>query len=586
METKQFKKSMDELAEASGKSEDEIRSVCKENLKEIAAEQESWAISSWDKMCRWLGRAYKLDVRPSQIKKIAELNKQSTLVFLPNHRSYLDPLILRSALQDSDFEPNHVLGGLNLSFFPMGTIARRNGVVFIRREFKDDDIYKVCLKAYMAYLVKHKQNLEWYIEGGRTRTGKLRPPRMGILSYLVDAYDEYAEEDVLIIPVFVGYDQQYEVGAISAEEMGGKKAPESVSWLLKFARAQTVRRGRAHLRFGEPLSLGEALAETRATSDSNDARLAVPKVAFEVLHRINKVTPIMPSALVTFSLLDNDDKAMTVEEGRRVLKPLLDYIKRRGLDLSEDINLEDYGGLYDALRTLEREGVIRRYTDGPEDIYWIAENRAHEAAFYRNTLIHHLITRAICEVALVRVAQEEAEDVTNAMWEEVVRLRDVLKYEFFFPRTTHFAADVANEVDIAYPGWESETFDAKEILPTLAKAKLFVAHRTIGPFLESYGIAADRLALRAPDEEIDREEFILECIGVAQQRWYQKELYSPESISRDLFSGAVQLASNRGLFEPGGPELAAKRQDFADEFHAVIERINIIRELARKKEEI
>ena len=134
----------------------------------------------------------------------------------------------------------------------------------------------------------------------------------------------------------------------------------------------------------------------------------------------------MPSALVTFSLLDNDDKAMTVEEGRRVLKPLLDYIKRRGLDLSEDINLEDYGGLYDALRTLEREGVIRRYTDGPEDIYWIAENRAHEAAFYRNTLIHHLITRAICEVALVRVAQEEAEDVTNAMWEEVVRLRDVL----------------------------------------------------------------------------------------------------------------------------------------------------------------
>ena len=586
METEQFKNSIAQLAETTGDSEDDVRSVCKENLKEIAAEQESWAISSWDKMCRWLGRAYKLDIRPSQIKKIAELNKQSTLVFLPNHRSYLDPLILRSALQDFDFEPNHVLGGVNLSFFPMGTIARRNGVVFIRREFKDDDIYKVCLKAYMAYLVKHKQNLEWYIEGGRTRTGKLRPPRMGILSYLVDAYDEYAEEDVLIIPVFVGYDQQYEVGAISAEEMGGKKAPESVSWLLKFARAQTVRRGRAHLRFGEPLSLGEALAESRASSDSNDARLAVPKVAFEVLHRINKVTPIMPSALVTFSLLDNDDKAMTVEEGRRVLKPLIDYIKRRGLDLSEDINLEDYGGLYDALRTLEREGVIRRYSDGPEDIYWIAENKAHEAAFYRNTLIHHLITRAIVEVALVRVAEEHADNVTDATWDEAVRLRDVLKYEFFFPRTSHFAADVAAEVEIAYPGWEDETFNADEILPTLEKAKLFVAHRTIGPFLEAYGVVADRLALRAPEDEIDRDEFILECIGVAQQRWYQKELYSAESISRDLFSGAFQLANNRGLIEAGGPELTEKRKKFADEFHAAIHRIDVIREMARKKEEI
>lgn len=581
-----FEASVQKLAQSTDKSVDEVRSVCKENLKEIAAEQESWAISSWDKICRWLGRAYKLDVRPDQLEKIAALNKKSTLVFLPNHRSYLDPLILRSAMQEYNFEPNHVLGGVNLSFFPMGTIARRNGVVFIRREFKDDEIYKVCLKAYMAYLVKHKQNLEWYIEGGRTRTGKLRPPRMGILSYLVDAYDEYAEEDVLVVPVFVGYDQQYEVGAISAEEMGGKKSPESVSWLLKFARAQTVRRGRAHLRFGEPLSLGEALAQTRATNDSNDARLAVPKVAFEVLHRINRVTPIMPSALVTFSLLDNDDKAMTVDDGRRVLQPLIEYIGRRGLDLSEDINLEDYGGLYDALRTLEREGVIRRFTEGPEDVYWIAENKAHEAAFYRNTLIHHLINRAIVEVALVKVAEEGSADVREATWEEAVRLRDILKFEFFFPRTADFAAEVAAEVEIAYPGWESETFDSADVLPTLAKSKLFVAHRTIGPFLEAYGIAADRLALRDPAAEIDRDEFIQECIGVAQQRWYQKELYSAESISRDLFSGAWQLASNKDLIQAGSANLAERRSAFAQEFHDALHRIDVIRKMARKKEEM
>ncbi len=586
LDQEKFEASVQMLVKSTGKSVYEVRDTCKKNLKEIAAEQESWAISSWDRICRWLGRAYKLDVRPDQLKKIAELNEKSTLVFLPNHRSYLDPLILRSAMQEYDFEPNHVFGGVNLSFFPLGTIARRSGSVFIRREFKDDEIYKVCLKAYIAYLVKHKQNLEWYIEGGRTRTGKLRPPRMGILSYLVDAYDEYAEEDVLIIPVFIGYDQQYEVGAISAEEMGGKKAPESVSWLLKFGRAQAVRRGRAHLRFGEPLSLGEALADTRASSNSSDARLAVPKVAFEVLHRINRATPIMPSALVTFSILDNDDKAMTVADGRRVLKPLLDYMSVRGLDLSEDVNLEDHGGLHDALRTLEREGVIRRFTEGPEDVYWIAENNAHEAAFYRNTLIHHLINRAIVEVALVRVAEDGAENVTDATWEEAVRLRDVLKFEFFFPRTSNFAAEVAAEVEIVYPGWEAETFDPAEILSTLAKSELFVAHRTIGPFLEAYSVAADRLALRDPADEIDRDEFILECIGVAQQRWYQKKLYSAESISRDLFSGAWQLASNRGLTKSGDADLADKRAAFAQEFHEVLRCIDVIRQMARKKEEI
>ncbi len=586
MDSEKFQRTMAELATATDRSIADIESECKEDFEEIASTQRDWAVSTWDKLSRWLGRAYKLDVDDEQIARIAELNENSTLVFLPNHRSYLDPLILRSALEKHGFPPNHVLGGVNLSFFPMGSIARRNGTVFIRREFKDDDVYKACLKAYMGYLVDEEQNMEWYIEGGRTRTGKLRPPRMGILSYLLDAFDKDAGKDVLIVPVFVGYDQQYEVGAISAEEQGAKKSPESISWLIKFARAQTVRRGRAHLRFGEPLSVSDALAETRESTDSDDARLAVPKIAFEVMHRINQVTPIMPSALVTFGLLDNEDRAMTADEGRRVIEPLLRYIEARGLDLSEDIDLADYGGLYDALRTLEREGVIRRYTGGVEDVYWIAENRAHEAAFYRNTLIHHLINRAIVEVALVRVSQEKPADIVEASWEEAVRLRDVLKYEFFFPRTREYAGEIAAEVELELPGWEDETFSADDVIPTLKRSRLYVAHRVIGPFLEAYGVLADRLELRADSEEIDREEMILECIGVAQARWYQKELHSPESISRDLFSGALQLADNRGLLTPGAPNLKERREEFAQEFRDAICRVDVIRAFAVEEEEI
>jgi len=585
MESEKFTRTMAELSAKTDRPLSDIEQECRDDFDEIASTQRDWAVSTWDKLARWLGRAYKLDVDDEQIEKIAELNKNSTLVFLPNHRSYLDPLILRSALEKHGFPPNHVLGGVNLSFFPIGSIARRNGTVFIRREFKDDVVYKACLKAYMGYLVAEEQNMEWYIEGGRTRTGKLRPPRMGIMSYLIDAFNVEDGKDVLIVPVFVGYDQQYEVDAISAEEQGAKKTPESISWLIKFARAQTVRRGRAHLRFGEPLSISEALAETRESTDSDDARLAVPKISFEVMHRINQVTPIMPSALVTFGLLDNDDRALTVDEGRRVIEPLLRYIKIRGLDLSEKINLEDYGGLYDALRTLEREGVIRRYTGGVEDVYWIAENRSHEAAFYRNTLIHHLINRAIVEVALIRVAQEKPANVVDATWDEAVRLRDVLKFEFFFPRTREYGEQIAGEVELELPGWSDATFNADDVIPTLEKSRLYVAHRVIGPFLEAYGVLADRLALRAGSEEIDRDQMILECIGVAQSRWYQKDLHSPESVSRDLFSGALQLADNRGLLAPGTPELRERRRAFAEEFRAAIGRVDVIRKLAAKEEE-
>lgn len=581
-----FQETLTGLAAETDRSIDDVAEQARANLDELAAEQASWAINTWDGVARWLGRAYKLDVHEEQVAHLRELNQSSTLVFLPNHRSYLDPLVLRSALEKEGFPPNHTLGGVNLAFWPLGSIGRRNGTVFIRRQFKDDLVYKATLKEYMAYLVRHKQNLEWYIEGGRTRTGKLRPPRMGILSYLVDAFDSATQEDVLLIPVFVGYDQQYEVGAISAEEQGGKKAPESVKWLVKFARAQTARRGRAHLRFGEPLSLREALAESRESTDSDDARLAVPKVAFEVCHRINKVTAIMPSALVTFALLDNDDRAITLTEGRNILTPLMKYIRRRGLDLRLDIDLSEHGGLQGAVYTLVREGVIEQYEGGTEPVFRIAEKRAHEAAYYRNTLIHYFITRAIVEVALIRAAEEEAPDATEATWDEAVRLRDLMKYEFFFPRTRDFAAEVINEADLAVPDWEDKAITADELIPLMAGGKLFMAHRVLGPFIEAYAVFADRLVAWGAEREVDRDELILECIGVGQQRWLQHDLHSPESISRDLFSGAFQLADNRRLIELGDERLQSRRENFAEELHSVVRRIDIIRDMARQKEEV
>ena len=94
--------------------------------------------------------------------------------------------MLRTALHRQGFAPNHVLGGLNVSFWPIGPVARRSGVVFIRRSVRGEPVYKLVLREYIGYLIRKRFNVEWYIEGGRTRTGKLRPPRYGLLNYLVD----------------------------------------------------------------------------------------------------------------------------------------------------------------------------------------------------------------------------------------------------------------------------------------------------------------------------------------------------------------------------------------------------------------
>lgn len=134
-------------------------------------------------------RAWDVQADTAGLARLRELNRRSPLVFLPSHRSYVDPLVLADVLAAHDFPRNHVLGGDNLNFWPVGPLAKRAGIVFIRRSFGDDQVYKLAVREYFAFLLAKRFNLEWYMEGGRSRTGKLRPPRHGLLRYVADAVD-------------------------------------------------------------------------------------------------------------------------------------------------------------------------------------------------------------------------------------------------------------------------------------------------------------------------------------------------------------------------------------------------------------
>lgn len=581
--TPEFAAAVAELAERTGRTERDIRRDAEACLAEMAAQVGPRATEVWDRFGRWLTRSYDVDVDGTGLAELRRIGRQHSLVFLPNHRSYLDPLVLRAGLDRYGFPPNHILGGINLALWPLSTIAKRSGLVFIRRSTRDDPVYPAMLRLYLGFLLRIHANLEWYFEGGRTRTGKLRPPRMGVLRYLVDAFTDSADgtADVYVVPVAIVYDQQAEVEAISFEESGGTKTPESISWLVGFARAQSRRRGRAHLRFGPPLSLREAVADAEQRAGSGDATVVVPRVAFEIANRINAATPVTPSALVTFALLDNDDRAMTLAETLAVLEPVLAYIRHRGLPLTHDVDLARPEGLRRALRTLVREGVVAEYTGGTEPVYSIQPERQHEAGFYRNTVTHYFVTRAIVEVAAVAAAESGSADVTAGVWSEALRLRDLLKYEFFFARKRDFDRDVRTEVEYAYPGWTPDSVPADRLVPMMKDSHLLLAHRVIGPFLEAYAVMADLLAAREPAAPLDEDALVQQALGVARQRSLQHQLHSPESISKDLMKGALRLAGNRDLLGPGGEELRKAREAFAAELTEAARRVQVIRALAR-----
>lgn len=577
----QFQENLNGLAARLGQPRPDLEREARTALHEMVAVQSELALGAIDRLARFALRAYDIEVDTGALDGLRALNRQHALVFLPSHKSYLDPFILRGALGRAGLPCNHVLGGVNVSFWPMGPVLRRSGIVFIRRSIKDDAVYKVALRAYLGHLVERRYNLEWYLEGGRSRTGKLRPPRLGVLSYLVEAFRERGVDDVFLVPVSIAYDQLQEVAAMAAEEHGAEKKAESLAWMLRYIRSQGQKLGKAYLNFAEPVSLRQVRTERK---------LVTEKIAFEVLHRINRVTPITPTSLLTLALLGLGDRALTPAEIRSVLDPLLDYVAVRKLPQAGTVDLAAPGGLRPALDALVSTKVVTRFTGGVEPVYGIGENQHLVAAYSRNRIIHFFVTRAITELVLLHLVRKPVGhpgegDLGARAWAEALRLRDLLKFEFFFAAKPEFAEELRAELAILDPDWERKAADPTAIATGLAELPLLLGHRVLGSFLEAYMVVADRLAAHPPGP-VEEIAFLDECIGVGKQYRLQQRIHSGESIGKELFRNALALAGGRGLLADPGPdpdeadELARRREAFAAELREVVDRVDSLRRLA------
>lgn len=575
-------------------------------IKEIAATHSPLVIDLVNQIIRWLytrGYDEKLVYDETVMKGIAALEERHPVVFLPTHKSNLDHLVLQYALHEHGLPPNHTAGGINMNFFPLGQLVRRSGVFFIRRTFRDNPVYKHVLAHYIDYLIEKRFPLEWYIEGGRSRSGKLLPPRFGLLSNVVGAYHRGKSEDVYLVPVSIAYDQIQDVGSYVAEQRGGEKQKENFSWLVNFIQGMRSRYGQIHIAFGEPLSLRDQLGapdsettegrettrhaapDQAANGRAASARFDLEKLAFEVSVRINQVTPITPTSLVTLALLGTTGQSMTVSETANSLSNLLDSVQRRSLPTSEDfVHLNSPEGIEATLLALVDNNVVTRFDGGLEPVYGIGDEQQLAASYYRNNIVHFFVTPAIAELALLRAIQGPRDEVVPNFWDEVMHLRDLLKFEFFFAEKEAFRQEIRQVFESISRDWEKR-IESYEVDPEdlIRKTKPFCAHRILRPFFESYRVVADQLAQLNPEVELDEKRFIDDCLGLGRQYAMQKRIHAADSISKVLFQTALKLAGNRGLLGPGGTELAAARADFAGDLHDAIRRVDIIVALAASR---
>ena len=557
------------LAEEQGRGFDEVLGEMRDRLGDLATVQNPLSIDAFrTALSPMHAPAWDVGVDTETVEPLRRLSRTAPLVFLPTHRSYADPLVLAEVLREHDLPRNTVLGGNNMAFWPIGPLGKRAGVVFIRRSSGDDKVYRLALREYIAHLVAKRFNLEWYVEGGRSRTGKLRRPSLGLLSYLVGALDDGRAPDVQLVPTSIVYDRLYELDAMAAEQGGSGKSAEGLGWMARYIRGQFRNHGNARVRFGEPFSLADALAE------AGEGKARLDKLAFAICDGINRATPATATALVTFALLGTGGRALTADQLRVATEPLLDHLDARGRPGPRE-DLSD-GGLDRTLERLVTGEVVERYDGGDEPVWSIREGRHRVAAFYRNNAVHHFVDRAIVELALLKATRSPGTDFVGTAWTEALALRDLLKFEFFFPSKTRFSEDVSLESALVDPDWQEK--DPAELLRGL---RFLVAPRALRSFVDAQWVVATKLAALPAGAEVDRSAFVEECLGLGRQMLRQGRVARPDSVSTELYASALDLADNRGLL--GADATAEGRAAFRDEIGDVRDRLV---ELARVEDRV
>ena len=254
---KTYQAALFKVAEEEGRALMEVLNEGKECLKELYTVNHPVADMMGITGAQYiLGRGYDkiIDVQAEEIKKLTKLARKHPIAFVMTHKTYIDMFVLGVALAQYGLPVPHIFAGMNMSFAGLGQLGRQAGVIYLRRSFKDDKVYKATLRHYIATRVNEGAHFMWAIEGTRSRTGKIVWPKMGILKYIGEGAEQ-ANKEVKYVPVSIVYDLIPDVKSMTEEGRGKTKSAESLSWFMNYVRKMGDNLGRISLRIGDPVHI-------------------------------------------------------------------------------------------------------------------------------------------------------------------------------------------------------------------------------------------------------------------------------------------------------------------------------------------
>ena len=542
-----------------------------------------------------------IDVDEEGMERLRAAAERGPVVLLPSHKSHVDYLLLHYVLRKHALGLPLVAAGDNLAFFPLGELLRRCGAFFIRRNFRGDKLYAIAVDAYVRRLLHEGFAIEFFLEGGRSRTGKLLPAQVGLLNMVVDA--ALGEpKPVSFVPVSIGYERMMEETEFLRELSGEAKKGEDFGSLVSAAEALLGSYGRPNLQIGKILELGETRRALGIPEEPSPAkrRSLVNAIAQHTMEEINRVTAVTPGALVATVLLCHPRRGMPHAELLARADRLLLLVRSMGARVTPAVT-DERGALSEkaireAAAVYVRAGLLRRHVPGDtlthvrerrlgpgatrapkpradegEPIWIVPEERRIALDIPKNMIVHLFVQRALVAVALgarrsaiVPVSgpastrpgplTEMGADPASVL-DRARRLARLLRYELNLRADASYDARFAATLaEMKACGEVAET-DDHALVPGAGhdgldgRGWLLFYGAVVKNFLEGYRIAARALrALAADPAETphDPNDFVRYALRIGEQMFLGGEIERAEAVSRPLLENALHAFRDLG----------------------------------------
>lgn len=372
-----------------------------------------------------------------------DLKEKYHIVLVPNHQSHADYVALTYSMFKNFEVQIRVAAGINLNVFPMGQFFGKCGAFFIRRSFTSDQLYKITFEAYIYYLLKTNAVVEFFFEGGRTRTGKLLKPKYGLFQMLLESHAQLKDsKPLMFIPVSLAHEHIPEEKAHARELGGGKKKPETGAQLFKIFKLFNKRLGTIHLHFGEGIIVEGYKGEIKE---------ATQKLAFECFTAVGRNMPITPSSLLALIMLDEPSGALTWKQIEERAMDVVEYCKALDIPLTPTLKSALFE---DSLRSAldmfignKKIEVLKREKLN-QVFYVIQSERRVEVLFHKNMILHHFLVSGIINSTWFNVFNGSIKDGMS-LTRYLQTKRKELKYEFYLPSVKEMIREALNIISYA-----------------------------------------------------------------------------------------------------------------------------------------